>query len=63
MKFELNTHEIQLMVISLINSRYTHENTVTTQYPEDMDKLIRLFGDINGKCKSDNDYTLKFTIE
>ena len=63
MNFELNTHEIQLLVISLINSLYTTENTVTKKDPETMHKLIDLFGGLNAKCESINDWTIKLRAE
>lgn len=61
MEFELNTHELQLAVISFIDGKYSH--SVTRDDPQTMDKLIHLFAEINRNTDPAKDFTVKFTVE
>ena len=61
MKFNLNTHDIQKMVIALINSKCCVTDTSLTK--EDYDRLIDRLAEINRLCTAENDYTLSVTVE
>lgn len=59
MKIEFNTYELQDIVLALI----CHDSNVLKQRPEDVNRLIDVFADLNRLCNADNDYTISLTVD
>ena len=62
MKIELETTDIQRIIIGLIHG--VTSNDCTLHYAkEDVQKLIDTFGEMNKMCHYGNDYTLDITVK
>ena len=61
-EFTMNTHDIQMLVIALIDSNCT-KNGYLSDKPEVYDKLCTIFTEMNKLCWEGNEYTVKVTAK
>lgn len=57
-EFTMNTNDIQMLVIALIDSKCT-TNGYLSDKPEVYEKLSNIFTEMNKLCWEGNDYTIK----
>ena len=60
--FEMNTHDIQMLVITLIDSKCT-KNGYLHDKPEVYNKLCDMFTEMNKLCWEGNNYTIKVSAK
>ena len=61
MTFNLNTHDIQRLVIALIMYHVYNKDSVITK--DDVDRISAKLTELNNMCTKENNYTLKITVE
>ena len=62
MTIKLTTHDLQNIVLVLIHHKiWEKDDTVTT--PQDCERLIDIFGDLNMLCNEDNGYTITLDVK
>lgn len=61
-EFTINTHDIQMAVIALIDSHCT-TGAYLNDKPEVYDRLCNMFTEMNKLCWEGNDYTIKVSAE
>lgn len=60
MEFQLNTHDIQRLVIALINSECLAKSSVITE--DDYKRFKKRLVDMNNLTCKENNYTLTVTV-
>jgi len=58
-KIELNTHDLQRTILALI----CNDSCVLRDNPNETEKLINLYGELNKLCVMGNNYTITLRVK